>query len=256
MDRYRKNRRGCNISKKRVNLKLKNKLIILFILVIGTSFFLLEIIDKKVSPMLYKYISMEAERLATGIVNSSVNELVEKNFTTNYLEITKDSKEDIKYITYNTKEVNKLLNLINKDIQKKLIELEEGKTDNLVLAENLRRGSFKNVKHGIVYEIPFGSVGNSSLFGNIGPSIPIKMSFIGQITSNFRTKVNNYGINNLVVEAYIETEVISQSTMPISSKRKKIKVEVPISVEIIQGNIPLYYGDIDNLSNNQTLPLK
>ena len=82
------------------------------------------------------------------------------------------------------------------------------------------------------------------------------MSFIGQITSNFRTKVNNYGINNLVVEAYIETEVISQSTMPISSKEKKVKVDVPISVEIIQGNIPIYYGDIDNLSNNATLPLK
>ena len=255
MDRYRKNRRGCYISKKRFNLKFRDRLLILLSLVVISSFFLLAIVDRMVSPMLYKYITMEAERVVTGIVNSSVNKLAENNFSKDILEITKNKDDDIKYVTYNTKEVNRLLDLINKDIQKRLIELEEGKTEKLNLAENLKRGSFKNVKQGIVYEIPFGSIRNSTLFGNIGPNIPIKMSFVGQITSNFRTRVNNYGINNLVVEAYIETEVTSQSTMPVSSKSKKIKVEVPISVEIIQGNIPIYYGDIDNLSNNATLPL-
>ena len=229
----------------------------LLILVVVASFFLLELIDEKLGPMLYKYINMEAQREVRGIVNESVKDIVEDNFKTeNILEITKNKDDDVKYVTYNTKEVNNLLVLINKNIQKRLIELEEGKTDNLVLSSNLKKGSFKNIKHGIVYEIPFGSIRNSTLFGNIGPNIPVKMSFIGQITSNFRTKVNNYGINNLVVEAYIETEVISQSTMPISSKEKKVKVDVPISVEIIQGNIPIYYGDIDNLSNNATLPLK
>lgn len=229
----------------------------LLILVVVASFFLLELIDEKLGPMLYKYINMEAQRVVRGIVNESVKDIVEDNFKTeNILEITKNKDDDVKYVTYNTKEVNNLLVLINKNIQKRLIELEEGKTDNLVLSSNLKKGSFKNIKHGIVYEIPFGSIRNSTLFGNIGPNIPVKMSFIGQITSNFRTKVNNYGINNLVVEAYIETEVISQSTMPISSKEKKVKVDVPISVEIIQGNIPIYYGDIDNLSNNATLPLK
>ena len=229
----------------------------LLILVVVASFFLLELIDAKLGPMLYKYINMEAQRVVRGIVNESVKDIVEDNFKTeNILEITKNKDDDVKYVTYNTKEVNNLLVLINKNIQKRLIELEEGKTDNLVLSGNLKKGSFKNIKHGIVYEIPFGSIRNSTLFGNIGPNIPVKMSFIGQITSNFRTKVNNYGINNLVVEAYIETEVISQSTMPISSKEKKVKVDVPISVEIIQGNIPIYYGDIDNLSNNATLPLK
>ncbi len=229
----------------------------LLILVVVASFFLLELIDAKLGPMLYKYINMEAQRVVRGIVNESVKDIVEDNFKTeNILEITKNKDDDVKYVTYNTKEVNNLLVLINKNIQKRLIELEEGKTDNLVLSSNLKKGSFKNIKHGIVYEIPFGSIRNSTLFGNIGPNIPVKMSFIGQITSNFRTKVNNYGINNLVVEAYIETEVISQSTMPISSKEKKVKVDVPISVEIIQGNIPIYYGDIDNLSNNATLPLK
>lgn len=207
--------------------------------------------------MLYKYINMEAQRVVRGIVNEAVNDIVEDNFRTDtILEITKNKDDDVKYVTYNTKEVNNLLVLINKNIQKRLIDLEEGKTDNLLLSSNLKKGSFKNVKHGIVYEVPFGSIRNSTLFGNIGPNIPVKMSFIGQITSNFRTKVNNYGINNLVVEAYIETEVISQSTMPVSSKEKKVKVNVPISVEIIQGNIPIYYGDIDNLSNNATLPLE
>ena len=206
--------------------------------------------------MLQNYIQIEAERIVSNIVTSSINELVSNNFAKDMLDIVKDKNAEIKYISYNTKEVNKLLNLINKDIHKKLMAFEEGKTTDLYISSNLKRGSFKKIKKGVVYEVPFGSIRNSVLFGNIGPNIPIRMSFIGQISSNFRTKINNYGINNLVVEAYISTEIFEQSTMPISSKQQKIKVEIPISVEIIQGNIPLYYGDIDNLSNNQTLPLK
>ncbi len=223
-------------------------------MLIITSFFLLKFIDTKISPMLYKYITMESERIVTAIVNSSVKSLT-NDISNDFLEITK-SGEDVKYISYNTKKVNELLNSINEDISKRLIELEEGKTTNLLIASNLKTGSFKKIKHGILYEIPLGSLQNSTIFGNIGPTIPIKMSFIGEITSNFRTKVNNYGINNLVVESFIEVEVISQSTMPLSSKRKQVKVEVPLTTQIVEGNIPLYYGNIDNLSNNKTHSLK
>lgn len=206
--------------------------------------------------MLGNYIEIEAERIVSNIVTNSINNLVSNNFAENMLVMTKNEKEEIKYISYNTKEVNNLLDLINKNIQKKLQDLEEGKTDELSISTNLKKGSFKKIKKGIIYEVPFGSIRNSVLFGNLGPNIPIRMSFIGQISSNFRTKINNYGINNLVVEAYISTEVFEQSTMPLSSKRKKIEVEIPISVEIIQGNIPTYYGSFDNLSNNATIPVK
>lgn len=206
--------------------------------------------------MLAKYIELEAERIVSNIVTSSVNELIKDNFAKEMLVITKNNDKEIKYISYNTKEVNNLLNVVNKDIQKKLLDLEEGKTTDLLISHNLKKGSFKKIKKGVIYEVPFGSIRNSVLFGNLGPSIPIRMSFVGQINSNFRTKINNYGINNLVIEAFISTEIIEQSTMPLSSKRKKINVEIPISVEIIQGNIPNYYGNFDNLSNNSTLPLK
>ena len=121
------------------------------------SFFLLKFIDTNISPMLDKYINMESERIVTGIVTNSVNGLIKDNFT-DYLEITKNDKDDIKYITYNTKEVNSLLEVINKSIQEKLIELEEGKTTNLNIATNLKRGNFNKVKRGVVYEIPFGSL--------------------------------------------------------------------------------------------------
>ena len=45
------------------------------------SFFLLKFIDTNISPMLDKYINMEAERIVTGIVTNSVNGLIKDNFT-------------------------------------------------------------------------------------------------------------------------------------------------------------------------------
>lgn len=212
----------------------------------------MERIDRKLNPVITKYINLEVERIVSNIINATVNEVSEKYIVDDLIDIKKNNKDEIQLITYNTKSVNILLKEINDEISKQLLLLEEGKINDFYLSSDLEIGSLTKKKQGIVYEIPLGSlIGNRTLFAHLGPKIPIKMNFIGQINTNLKTKVKSYGINNIVVELYAQAEVLTRATMPISTQNKKIELESPISIQIIQGQIPSYYFDsMENTSQN------
>ena len=80
------------------------------------------------------------------------------------------------------------------------------------------------------------------MFANVGPSIPIKLSYIGDTIVNIDIEEKEYGINNVIVKIFAVVEVTNQVSMPISSKKTILKVKVPISINIINGQIPNYYS--------------
>ena len=90
-----------------------------------------------------------------------------------------------------------------------------------------------------------------------GPSIPIKMVFIGQVESSLNTKIREYGINYLVVEINVNVVVEEQIIMPAMSKRETLNLEAPLTLKIIQGEIPNYYfGSIEKKSNVNSIKLE
>ena len=105
-------------------------------------------------------------------------------------------------------------------------------------SKNMR---FNKIEKGIVLDVSLGNIYHSSLFANIGPTIPIKLVFSGQTNVDIDLKTKEYGINNIMVEIDAVVTVKEITTMPISSKQKTIKVRSPISIDIIKGNIPENY---------------
>ena len=47
----------------------------------------------------------------------------------------------------------------------------------------------KKIKKGVVCEIPTGMLLSDTLLANNGPVIPIKLNFIGQVMTHFKTEV-------------------------------------------------------------------
>ena len=92
--------------------------------------------------------------------------------------------------------------------------------------------------------------GNGFL-SNLGPIIPIKMSFLGHVNSSLKTRVTSYGINNLYLEIYVHVEVKERISLPRSSKDVTIGIDAPLSIKIISGVVPEYYGGIID-KNSQT----
>lgn len=236
----------------------KLKLTILLLLAnIVFSFFMLELIGRKLNPILARYVNIEANRFANNIVNSTVNEIIIENYEKDLFVITKDSSGEIEMLDYNTQKVNELLLKITNNIQSKLTKLEEGKVEDLAISNNFKLKNVKSIKDGVLCEVPIGALRGNSLFSNVGPNIPIKLSFIGQVQSNLETTITSYGINNIVIETNVVVEVEEQITMPTTSKKSIIKVTAPLTIKIIKGVVPNYYASgIQTRSDLISIPIE
>lgn len=236
----------------------KLKLTILLLLAnIVFSFFMLELIGRKLNPILARYVNIEANRFANNIVNSTVNEIIIENYEKDLFVITKDSSGEIEMLDYNTQKVNELLLKITNNIQSKLTKLEEGKVEDLAISNNFKLKNIKSIKDGVLCEVPIGALRGNSLFSNVGPNIPIKLSFIGQVQSNLETTITSYGINNIVIETNVVVEVEEQITMPTTSKKSIIKVTAPLTIKIIKGVVPNYYASgIQTRSDLISIPIE
>lgn len=237
-----------------------NKIKLLFWLIIANivfSFFLLQIISNALNPILSSYVNIEANHFANNIVSSTVNEVIAKNNDYDLFIITKNSKGEIETLDYNTQKVNKLLLEITDTIQKELTNLEEGKIEDLQISNNFKLKNLTKIKNGVLCEVPIGALNGDTLFANIGPNIPIRLSFIGQVQANLETKISSYGINNITVETNILVEVGEQITMPTTSKNFIVEIKAPLTIKIIKGIVPDYYfQDINKESDSISLPLE
>lgn len=229
--------------------KLKTLFWILLSVILG-SFFFIQLLSFKINPILYRYINLEVERITSNIVDGTVNDILSKNINSQLFTVSKNDKGEIEMIDYDTKQVNNLLKEISSDIQGKLISLEDGKLDNFLISSSFKGRNFNYSKSGVVCEIPMGSLSGNGFLSNLGPVIPIKMSFLGQVSCNLKTKISNYGINNLYLEISVHVEVKERITMPKMSKDSIVKVDAPLTVKIIQGVVPEYYGGSLNQDSN------
>ena len=227
------------------------KMGIVFFFCIFISFFCVSILGNKVNPILLNYLNLEVERVTANVIDVSVNDVLANELVDDLFNVSKNSNNEIEMIDYNTKEVNSLLKKINENIYSKLLRLEEGKVDDFVLSSSLLGNNYKKVKSGIVCEIPMGSLTGNGFLSNLGPVIPIKMSFLGHVNSSLKTKVTSYGINNLYLEIYVHVEVKERVSLPRSSKDITIEIDAPLSIKIMSGVVPEYYGGIID-KNSQT----
>ena len=241
--------------------KIKKLPIILTVLIMVflATILLLSFLNKKVYPFLLNYAGIEAEKIATTVINRSVNKEILSNFNTNELftTITNDNGE-IQTIDFNSINVNKALNMVTGLIQKNLKALESGYLDTLSLSDAEMADYDKNLlARGIIYELPIGLITNNSLLANIGPKVPVKLKLMGAVSSNINTKVASYGINNAMIEVSIHIEVLQKVVLPFISKDILVATDIPVAMKIMQGKIPNYYQNgLDKNSPIFSIPME
>ena len=210
-----------------------NIFITIIIICLVVSIMVINYLSKRVLPTFMSYAISEVKNISTIMINRTINNNINK-FEEDILNITKNSNDEIQIVDFNHKKANELLLLSTKDILKDLKTIETGNDE--LKFEKINYGN------GVIYEIPIGVATNNVFFGNLGPKIPIKLQVIGDIESNIKTDVKEYGINNAFVEVYVSINVTIRVIMPFISEDVKINSNVPIAIKLIQGRIPEYYG--------------
>lgn len=114
------------------------------------------------------------------------------------------------------------------------------------LTKQMTNSIQKKINDGYLLYVSVGSMFDSPLLSHLGPKIPVKVDLTDVAMGSVRTKIKEYGINNALLEVYIDIEV---KTAPVLlSKHKPIvkKYSFLLSSKIISGKVPDYYGGIIN----------
>ena len=231
--------------KKKKN-KNHNVIILLIVMIIITLFVVFNFIGKKLTPIIMNYAEKQAKKIAVLVIGNAIdNELGEK-FKSDNLFIT-DGKET----NYNTYEINNILKEVSINVKEYLRKLEKGELGDIGLSdnENINVNSEK-LKSGIIYQVPSGIIFNNGLLANLGPKIPVKLSLIGDITTDIVTDIKEYGINNAVIELGVKIIAEEQVILPFGTKQIQVETVVPISIKIINGTVPGYYFNPYTLSSS------
>ena len=171
--------------KKRMHLKRKKKnfkktFIIIIILII------LSLLLKKyvsVKPLIIAYSEMEANKLATLIINTAI---LKENTEEKINDIYKINDTAITNISYDTKELNKILTNITLKIQNYFGAIESGNIDDIGI-DILDKYNYNNLKKGPIIYIPMGYLTGSPFLANVGPKIPLKITLIGDVRTDIKT---------------------------------------------------------------------
>ncbi len=240
--------------KKRIKFNKINILIITITMIIIGVVFVFNFINKKASTVIMNYASLEAKKLSSIIINKAISKhITEKIAPEDLFTITKDSNGEIKSIDFNSNVVNKFLTETTNSIQINLRNIEKGEIDALEFSDSvLVDYDKKNLKNGIIYEVSSGLIFNNALLSNIGPKIPVKISLLGDATSNVSSKVKNYGINNALIEVFVNISIKEKVILPFYKKTIKIDSKVPVAIKLVTGTVPKYY--VSGI-NSSTLPL-
>ena len=222
-----------------------NKILVIISLVIILTFFIIHLFNKKAIPILMNYAELETKKLATIIINRAVSKQIASEISLDELIIThKNNDNEIQSVDFNSYLVNKVLNSVTNTIQLNLKWLEEGKVDMIELPESVSLDYDKEkLEKGIIYEIPVGAITKNSFLSNLGPKIPVKLNLVGSVECGIKTKVTDYGINNVLLEVYVNAKVSEQVNLPFTSKVITITNDIPVAMKIIEGKVPEYYAN-------------
>ncbi|PGT85376.1 sporulation protein YunB [Bacillus sp. AFS040349] len=206
--------------------------LVIFTILTASSFWY---VDSKVEPAIMDIAKLEASSVATTIIHEAVKEETEKD-QENLVIIDKDNNGNTNTIRFNSAVVRAELDRITDNITRKLTEIEKGNfhtTDNQEM----------ELDDGIVYSIPLGQITDNAILSTIGPDIPVRFYLIGDVHTDIKRTLKEYGINSAVHEISVIVEVTVQVVIPFSTKPVTITNTIPIVDIAAHGDVPQYYNN-------------
>jgi len=229
---------------------------VLSILILLICFFcgiFLKYFNQKVTPKLIEIASRNLDKITYNLFNNySIMNQLDEELIENLISIDKNKKDEIISVKYNTKNAYQIANILANRLKNDYNSIENGKLNIEYYDEELSNGL-----DGFILSLPIGIASDSIYFANLGPRIPVKIKFIGTLLTNLKTKIQNYGINNALIELYIDVSISHEIITPVTFQNKELKYEILIGAQIINGSVPNYYGGFyETKSNILNVPIE
>ena len=203
----------------------------LFIMgVIITTCLLFLSFNRIISPKLSYIANLEFTKVVNQ-VSSSYQNL--PNFSLDdLLIVTLNDKNEILTVDYQMQEIYQISNEVTKEIM-----------------ENINKSSSSpyltdyHQDNTVLLMMPMGIVSDYVFLNNLGPRIPVVFHFVNSVFTNVKTKMTNYGINNALVEIYLEVSLKYDLITPVQMQSQSLDFNVLLGAKIINGTVPNWYGN-------------
>jgi len=193
------------VLKKKKKRRIFSLLIILIIGSISFSMLFIKFYSNRVAPIIGGYAEEEVKRLMLLVINNSIHEYTGKNDINDLFIVRYNNSGEIILIDFDSKKSSEILRNITNLIEYSLKKIEEGNVE--ILKNYYSDYNYNLLKRGIVVEVPFGASFNSSFLNNIGPKIPVHISFARSVETGFSTDVVEYGMNNALLKLNINIKI-------------------------------------------------
>lgn len=223
--------------KRKITLK-KNIILITILLVLLNTVLLITIYSKKIAPVILDVSKIKLQEINNTLIINNIKSGVIKNIDVDQILIPVLNKSnEIISIDYNLDYVYEIIKDVSANLKSSIKLLENGNVKSLVDEKFLDSGN-----HGLIAFIPTGSAFNVPSVANLGPKIPSKIMFIGNIFANLETKVTSYGLNNALLEIYLVIDMNNRVIIPLNKEDGNYTVKLLLCAKAIQGKVPHIYG--------------
>ncbi len=234
--------------KKRKKYRISKVVILDIALIFFFTYILFNWYSKFVSKRLIDIAHVKLNEFMDYFLSNKINyDLFKGDNLKDIIVINKNSDGEILYVSYDMDKSYKVLDLVTKELEDNINDLENGNVGN---TQNISGG-----KNGILLKLPM-FIGNNAIISNLGPKIYVPINFVGSILTNLKTKITDYGINNALVEIYVTVKLSTNIISPTSSKEMVIDYDVLIASVVVNGRVPSVYGGlIESKSSGLSIPI-
>lgn len=217
------------------------------------SIFLFVRFNKSITPKLLNVAKSSINKLnETILTDFKVKDIYPKIDLENAIILTKNSKEEIISVDFNLENIYQSLSMITGYLQDSLNNKEQQQKILKYYDKNLSLNL-----DGIVLSLPIGVASPYIFLANLGPRIPVKITYMDYVASSVKIKLENYGINNVLISIYINCTITNEFIIPAKEEQSKYNYDILVASKIIQGIVPSYYGGIlERQSNILNIPLE
>ncbi len=215
--------------------------LLLFTLLTSVNFW---IVNKNIKPTLMKIAEYESTRIANSVIDDAVDKKITKGGLMegeNLTIIEKDKEGKIVSVDLNPSTVNHILLETTNVVQESLKSITQYEMNQ----SGLTKGESPDDPDitPIIYYIPLGEATNIPLLANLGPRIPVHFQVLGDVTANIKKEIKPFGINNALIDISITIQVNARVVMPVSTKMISVNNDIPLTLRVIQGDVPNFYNN-------------
>lgn len=236
--------------RKKGPLPPKTVFLLSFIIFIIFTFQGLWLLNKGIEPNILSWAKTKSEQIALVAVNDAVSKKIASQLDIKKLIVLhhQEGTDKVSY-SFDPKEYNNILSQATRRIQRHLDLLQEGnmyELENLNLPDDIEIVRDENEvrkEQGVIYWVPLGVATRNALLSNLGPQVPVRVQFIGNVATEIRTEVKTLGINSYYLELYIDIGMTLNVIIPSQSEDIVVNNAIKIGDLFIEGEVPQFYNN-------------